>query len=260
MGRRALRKIEPTLDLTHHLRSLDELPRPFQAAAHFGRELPLEVELGSGKGLFIQNAARSHPRRCYLGIEVVRKYARFCAARLARLELDNALMVHGDGLRVFHEYLLDQTVAAVHVYFPDPWWKKRHKKRRVMNESFLADLRRVLIPGGRLHFWTDVEEYYQTSLDLIARETTLIGPLPVDERTPADDLDYQTHFERRTRLHAQPVYRAEFRSPAAHPAPDTRAEAPKSEAGSQGPSGGPGPFSGEHGGQIGPSRARQTKK
>jgi len=225
MGRRALRKIEPTLDLTNHLCTVDELPRPFQAAVQFGRELPLEVEVGSGKGLFIQNAAESHPDRCYLGIEVMRKYARFCAARLARRKLQNALMVQGDGLRVFHENLLDQSVAAVHVYFPDPWWKKRHKKRRVMNEQLLADIQRVLIPGGRLHFWTDVAEYYETSLELIADETSLIGPLPVQERPATDDLDYQTHFERRTRLHAQPVYRAEFRTPeAASPPPVTRVE------------------------------------
>jgi len=213
MGRRALRKIEPTLDLIDHLRTVDELPMPFNAATQFGRELPLEVEVGSGKGLFIQNAAQSNPDRCYLGIEVMRKYARFCAARLARHQLQNALMVQGDGLRVFREYLGDQSVAAVHVYFPDPWWKKRHKKRRVMNEQLLCDVQRVLVPGGRLHFWTDVAEYFETSLELIAAKTALIGPLPVQERPAADDLDYRTHFERRTRLHAQAVYRSEFRRP-----------------------------------------------
>ena len=217
MGRRALRKIEPTLDLTNHLLTLEELPQPFHVAAHFGRELPLEVEVGSGKGLFIQNAAQSHPERGYLGIEVMRKYARFCAARLARRNLQNALMIQGDGLRVFHEYLRDRTVAAVHVYFPDPWWKKRHKKRRVMNKQLLADVQRVLIPGGQLHFWTDVAEYYETSVKLIARETSLIGPLTVQERPATGDLDYQTHFERRTRLHAQVVYRAEYRTPEGTP-------------------------------------------
>jgi tRNA (guanine-N7-)-methyltransferase len=215
MGRRALRKIEPTLDLTDHLCTLDELPQPFHVVPHFGRDVPLEVEVGSGKGLFIQNAAQANPQRCYLGIEVMRKYARFCAARLAQNDSQNAFMVQGDGLRLFHEYLDDQTVSAVHVYFPDPWWKKRHKKRRVMNEQLLADVQRVLIPGGQLHFWTDVAEYYETSLELIAHETLLIGPLPVPERPATDDLDYRTHFERRTRLHAQAVYRAEFRSPEA---------------------------------------------
>ena len=212
MGRRALPKTDPTLDLTAHLCTVEELARPFRVSEQFGRDLPLEVEVGSGKGLFIQNAALSHPDRCFVGIEVMRKYARYCASRLARHELSNALMVQGDGLRVFREHLCDQTVSAVHVYFPDPWWKKRHKKRRVMNEPLLADVQRVLVPGGRLHFWTDVAEYYETSLELIARTTSLLGPLPVPEREATGDLDYRTHFERRTRLHAQPVYRAEFRT------------------------------------------------
>ncbi len=79
-------------------------------------------------------------------------------------------MIHGDAQRVFAEVLPEVSVAAVHVYFPDPWWKKRHRKRRVMNERFLRDVERVLIPGGALHFWTDVEEYFQTTLELIRGE------------------------------------------------------------------------------------------
>jgi tRNA (guanine-N7-)-methyltransferase len=104
-------------------------------------------------------------------------------------------------------------VAAVHVYFPDPWWKARHKKRRVMNESFLADVHRVLVLGGSLHFWTDVEEYFQTTLELMSRVSPLVGPQPVPERTPDHDLDYRTHFERRKRKAGLPIFRAEFKKP-----------------------------------------------
>jgi tRNA (guanine-N7-)-methyltransferase len=66
------------------------------------------------------------------------------------------------------------------------------------------------MPGGRLHFWTDVEDYFNASLALIAEHTPLTGPLAVAERPAAHDLDFHTHFERRTRLSALPVYRAEF--------------------------------------------------
>ena len=121
------------------------------------------------------------------------------------------MVVHGDGLRVFHEILPDASLAAVHVYFPDPWWKMRHKKRRVMNEVFLKDVERTLEPGGMLHFWTDVGEYFQTTLALIAEVTRLQGPFDVPEPPSEHDLDYRTHFERRTRKNAEPVYRAEFR-------------------------------------------------
>lgn len=211
MPRRALRKFDPSIDLSRWLHSFESLPQPFDAAALFGRTAPLEVEVGSGKGLFIASAAAAKPEHDFLGIEIAQKYARHAAAKLARQNRANAAMVHGDGLRIFREWLPDASLAAVHVYFPDPWWKARHKKRRVMNEGFLKDVARALQPGGVLHFWTDVEEYYQTTLELIRATVALAGPFDVAEREPEHDLDYRTHFERRMRLGGEPIYRAEFR-------------------------------------------------
>jgi tRNA (guanine-N7-)-methyltransferase len=215
MGRRSLRKVDPSLDLSPYLKTLDDLASPLTPAALFGREAPLEVELGSGKGLFLAAAAAAHPERNFLGVEVAGRYARFAAARLARGQCSNAIVLSGDGLKLFHELLADESLAAVHVYFPDPWWKKRHKKRRVMNETFVSDLERTLLPGGHLHFWTDVEEYFQETLALLAERTRLEGPLDVAERAPEHDLDYRTHFERRMRLHGLPVYRSLFIKPQA---------------------------------------------
>ena len=102
-------------------------------------------------------------------------------------------------------------LAAVHVYFPDPWWKKRHHKRRVMNERFLPQIARTLQTGGALHFWTDVRERYDATLELIATEHALVGPLEVAEKPAEHDLDYRTHFERRMRLDGKSIFRAEFR-------------------------------------------------
>ncbi len=164
MGRRALPKVDPSLDLARHLRTLTDLPSPWDACAIFGRNAPLEVEVGSGKGLFLQNAAVGTPEHDFLGVEVAHKYARFAASRLAKKGLTNAVMIDGDGLRLFRELLPAASLAAVHVYFPDPWWKARHHKRRVMNESFLEDVFRTLQSGGKLHFWTDVKDYYDSAL------------------------------------------------------------------------------------------------
>jgi tRNA (guanine-N7-)-methyltransferase len=210
MGRRTLRKIDPNLDLSKHLLGFDQLPRPWSAAAIFGREGPVEVEAGSGKGLFLRTEPLARLDVNFLGIELAVKYARFAAASLAKHEIANARVVQGDALRVFAEVLPDESLAAVHVYFPDPWWKKRHKRRRLMRESFLKDVQRTLLPGGRLHFWTDVEEYFQTTLELLKSVTRLEGPIDVAERPAAHDLDYRTHFERRMRQHRESVYRAEF--------------------------------------------------
>lgn len=224
MGRRAVKNIHEGLDLTRHLLEFDDLPRPWgNAASLFDAPRPLEIEVGSGKGLFLRRAAATAPEHNFLGIEIAYQYARFSAANLVRNDLDNAVMMAGDALRVFRELVPDASLEAVHVYFPDPWWKARHRKRRVLNEAFLTDVGRTLRPGGALHFWTDVQEYFETTLELIdemrAENTSSekSGPLPLTGPHPAPeppagehDLDYQTHFERRTRQNGEPVYRSLF--------------------------------------------------
>ncbi len=210
MGRRSLRKVDPALDLSRHLKTWDDLPRPWNAVSLFDRDAPLEIEVGSGKGLFLAAASVERPDHNFLGIEIAAKYARFAAARLTNRAIPNAIVLNADAQRLFRELLPDSSLAAVHVYFPDPWWKARHKKRRVMNESFVRDVERTLVADGSLHFWTDVEEYFQATLALVAA-TRLAGPLPVAEQPAEHDLDYRTHFERRMRLHGEAVYRAEFR-------------------------------------------------
>jgi tRNA (guanine-N7-)-methyltransferase len=211
MPRRALRKIDPALDLARHLLTWDGLPQPWNSVAPFGRVAPLEVEIGSGKGLFLAAAAQQRPEHDFLGVEIAAKYAQFAAARLARLDLPNARVLHANALRLFRELLPEASLAAVHVYFPDPWWKKRHHKRRMMTAEFVAHVARTLRPGGGLHFWTDVVEYFEATRELLAAEPRLKGPFAVPESAPEHDLDYRTHFERRTRLHRGAVYRAEYR-------------------------------------------------
>jgi len=211
MGRRALRKIDPALDLADYLTTPETLPDPWDAVELFGRQAPLEVEIGSGKGLFLAGAAASRPERNFLGIEITLNYARFAATKLAKARLANAMLVHGDALRIFAGSLPAESVEAVHIYFPDPWWKKRHKKRRVIRDSFLKDVQRVLAPGGCFHFWTDVQEYYQTTLSILRAATQLSGPLAMPEDSASHDMDYRTHFERRKRQQGMTIYRALFR-------------------------------------------------
>jgi tRNA (guanine-N7-)-methyltransferase len=211
MGRRALRKIDPALDLSRHLLTIEQLPQPWDATVLFGRAAPLEVEVGSGKGLFLRSAAAAQPEVDFLGIEIAQKYARFAAAGLATRGISNARAVAGDAMRAFREFLPAESLSAVHVYFPDPWWKKRHRKRRIMNDAFLNEVERTLRPGGLLHFWTDVEEYFRESLEVLAGHRQLQGPIDVPETPAEHDMAYRTHFERRMRLHGEAVFRSQYR-------------------------------------------------
>ncbi|MCS7237862.1 MAG: tRNA (guanosine(46)-N7)-methyltransferase TrmB [Thermoguttaceae bacterium] len=221
MGRRALKKIDPELDLSGYLWPWELFPRPWDPVRLFDRQAPLEVEVGSGKGMFLCRASVANPAHDFMGIEIAPKYARFAAARLAKLGVPNAVVVQADALRVFAELLPDESVHTVHIYFPDPWWKKRHRKRRVIRSSFIADLYRTLKPAGVVHLWTDVAEYFDQSRELFRiggfQETSVTAEIrgPSEEEGGAlpqglPPGGYQTHFERRMRLAAQPVYKAVF--------------------------------------------------
>lgn len=210
MGRRALPKYDRTLDISQHHYFLKDIPKPFVVEAIFPGAGELEIEIGSGKGLFILNESGRNPQRNYLGIEAARKYARFAAFRCARAQRDNARMISGDAIQFFNEYLPDPIAAAVHIYFPDPWWKAKHRRRRIIQESVIKDIERVLLPGGRLHFWTDVQEYFESAVQMIPHWASLQGPHEVSESPAEDDMDYRTHFERRMRLNDHPVFRSLF--------------------------------------------------
>ena len=187
-----------------------DLPTPWDAEKFFGRSAPLELEIGTGKGMFISNAAGQFPQHNFLGIEISVKYARYAAARLIRQNRSNAVMVCGDAARILQDVIPSESLSAVHVYFPDPWWKRAHRKRRILRSEVLQLIESRLMAEGMLHFWTDVEEYFHSTLDLLVKTTALQGPFDVPEREAEDAMDYRTHFERRTRLHGEKVYRTLF--------------------------------------------------
>ena len=213
MGRRSLPKIDPNLDLARHLFSVEELEDSFNPHSLFECNAPLEIEVGCGKGLFLESASTTRPEHNFIGVEIAKKYARFTAARLAKSNSSNAVMFQGDAWRFVRDFIADQTVTGIHVYFPDPWWKGRHRKRRIMNAAFIKDIERILVSTGRLHFRTDVKEYFDSTLDLIAASSKLTGPQAVPELTGANKPDALTHFERRMRLKDRVVYRSEFIQP-----------------------------------------------
>jgi len=212
MPRAALRKPRPDLDLKPWLLQPEQLPSVLSSRSLFANDRPLEMEIGSGKGLFIQTASAGQPDHNFLGIEIAKKYAAHASARLARAGQTNAKMLAGDATPLLTPArVADESLEAIHVYFPDPWWKKRHRKRRVLSESNVRQFSRMLRLGGRLHFWTDVLDYFELTVELIAEIAPELGvPLPEKQRESTHDLDFHTHFERRSRRLGIPVYRVRY--------------------------------------------------
>jgi tRNA (guanine-N7-)-methyltransferase len=171
---------------------------------------PVELEIGSGKGLFLQQAGQADSNCQFIGVELAGKFADRAAQRIAHSNLPNVTVLRGDATKFLQLTVPDQCLRRIHVYFPDPWWRNKHKKRRVLNEQTLQDIQRTLVPGGEFHFWTDVLDYYEHICVLTMDTTQLHGPGFVPQRAAQHSMDYNTHFERRARLNSQPVYRAIF--------------------------------------------------
>ena len=155
-------------------------------------------------------AGQAHPETNYLGIEMLRGLQLYIATRLAKRKLTNVRVACGDARQFLHERVPAASVQAAHVYFPDPWWKKRHHKRRVWTPEFAADCVRVLRPGGKLHVATDVPEYSTHIRELLDGQSGL-RRLSAEEKTgPPQADEILTNFERKARQRGGSVFRAEY--------------------------------------------------
>jgi len=200
----------PPLDLGPYTLDLAQHGEPLSWQAVFGNDHPVELEVGSGKGLFLANEGSRKSDHNFLGIELAKKYAKRATERVAKLELSNVKVLPGDGRAFLSRYVPPASLVAVHIYFPDPWWKARHKKRRVFCEPFVIDVARGLKPGGDFWISTDVEEYFGVMRELMATQPRFIAQPPPEPNAPEHDLDYLTNFERKYRIEGRPIYRAHY--------------------------------------------------
>ncbi len=169
----------------------DGLPKPLDFAAVFGNDRPTEVEIGSGKATFLVREAQARPDVNFLGIEWARFYWRYCSDRLRRNGLaDRTRMMRADAGLFVQDYLADESVAAFHVYFPDPWPKARHNKRRLIQPPFLEHVRRCLPVGGTIRVVTDHPDYAE-QIEAVFKA----GPLRIDRCQRGQEPVVQTNFE-----------------------------------------------------------------
>jgi tRNA (guanine-N7-)-methyltransferase len=152
---------------------LGALALPLTAAEVFGRPCPFELELGGGKGRFMLRWAEAHAEIGLLVVERARKYCLAAATTAARHGLGNVRTVVTTAEDLLFRCLAPGTLSAVHVYFPDPWPKKRHHKRRFVRPDNIARIADLLAPGGMLRVKTDHQQYAEVIADVLAGEPAL---------------------------------------------------------------------------------------
>jgi tRNA (guanine-N7-)-methyltransferase len=201
----------PLETLQPYLFSLSQPPKQLDLPALFGNHDPVELEVGFGKGAFLVVAAQLHPENNYLGIENDRGLQLYAANRIAKRHLKNAKLACGDAARLLADYIPPASLQAIHVYFPDPWWKKRHRKRRVFSPAFVANCAKALRSGGELAFATDVAEYFQIIFDLVSQQPEFKAVEVKRIENVEGENTPQTNFEKKALQQGRPVWRATLR-------------------------------------------------
>ena len=169
----------------------------------FPRPGPFEIDLGSGEGAFLLAMAKRHPGRNFLGVERLLGRVRKVCRAIARHDLDNARIVRIETAYALRYLLPLGSVSVAHVGFPDPWPKRYHQRRRLIQDGFMEALHGIVADGGELRVKTDDEPYFQWMERVFERTK---GWQRVDW---AEEPDYPvTDFERRFTAQGLPIYRA----------------------------------------------------
>lgn len=171
----------------------------------FPANQPLEVELGAGDGSFLVNHAKTRPHTNFLGVERLLGRLRKIDRKARRAGLANVRLVRLEASYLVQFLLPPASVHAFHIYFPDPWPKRRHWKNRLINEAFTELLRRALIPGGLVYLRTDNQPYFDQMLQSFAA-----NPRLKKLETPPELLSFQTDFERNFHLRGVPTLHTSY--------------------------------------------------
>jgi tRNA (guanine-N7-)-methyltransferase len=173
----------------------------------FGRSGPVEVEIGCGKGTFLAWAAKARPTSNFLGIDRLLLRLRKADRKLLRLGVTNVRLLRLEASYVVAKLIPTGSVAAYHIYFPDPWPKRRHAAKRLFRPSFVCQLRRTLKPDGEVHFATD-------SADYLAEVRQVMTARRDFTEAPAAELpeEARTDFEREFLAAGKHIHRCRFSS------------------------------------------------
>ncbi|HET7437437.1 MAG TPA: tRNA (guanosine(46)-N7)-methyltransferase TrmB [Thermoanaerobaculia bacterium] len=170
----------------------------------FGNDRPVILEIGSGKGRFLVSTAMERPDVNLIGVEKSLHYHRLIKERVRKRGLTNVRLINHDAFLVMRDMLPEASIAEVHIYFPDPWPRKKEQKRRIIRPEVLEEIRRVLVPGGMGIYVTDHADYFEVAAPVIE------AAFRSERRTPGPDDPPRTNYEAKYRLEGRAIYEVRF--------------------------------------------------
>ena len=170
----------------------------------FGNANPVVLEIGSGKGRFLIGTAMERPDLNLIGIEKSLHYHRVIRDRVLKRHLTNVRLINHDAFLILRDMIPDASLAEVHIYFPDPWPRKKEQKRRIIRPEVLEQIGRVLVPGGSAIYVTDHREYYEIAAPLIEQF------FRVERRIPGPDDVPRTNYEAKYRAEGREIFEVRF--------------------------------------------------
>jgi tRNA (guanine-N7-)-methyltransferase len=185
----------------------DALPKPLDWAALFGNANPVELEIGMGKGTFLTEQSKARPDVNFFGIEWARWFWRYASDRLRRNKCLNARTVRAEASFFLTEFVPPESISVLHIYFPDPWPKARHHKRRLIQQTFMPVAYRILKPGGRIQIVTDHQGYWEENIEPVIRAAKGFEVVDYNRPGSANEGEFVgTNFERKYRREGRPFY------------------------------------------------------
>ena len=195
--------------------SVEDLGGQLDFARIFGRAGPVHMEIGSGKGTFLVAQAKAQPEVDFLGIEWARRFYRHAVDRIGRWDLHNVRIVRADAAIFLRDLTPQESVDCFHIYFPDPWPKKRHHKRRFLQSSNLEVLIRCLKPEGEIQIATDHVDYFEQIRQVTSAYRDKLEEIEFERPAGAREGELTgTNYERKYVKQSRPIYTAAFRKKA----------------------------------------------
>ncbi len=190
----------------------EDLDGKIDFARIFGRCGPVHIEIGTGRATFLLNQAKALPDENFLGIERANRYYRYAVDRIGRWELKNVRIIRTDAAAFIDDFVPDNSVNYFHIYFPDPWPKRKHHKRRFLSAANLQHLIRTLKTAGQIRIATDCADYFEEIKKLTAPQGEKLKEVEFLPAAGTETGEWTgTTYERKYLKRKIPIYTLAFR-------------------------------------------------